>query len=44
MQVDVWPLACRASRAPGVATNEQRRICFHWSDGDAYEVEIVDYH
>jgi len=24
--------------------NEQYRICFRWSDGDAYEVEIVDYH
>ena len=23
--------------------NEQRRICFVWKDGDAYEVEIVDY-
>ena len=24
--------------------NDQWRICFVWSDGDAYEVEIVDYH
>ncbi len=24
--------------------NDQWRICFEWSDGDAYEVEIVDYH
>jgi proteic killer suppression protein len=24
--------------------NDQWRICFRWSDGDAYEVEIVDYH
>lgn len=24
--------------------NDQFRICFHWRDGDAYEVEIVDYH
>ncbi len=24
--------------------NEQYRVCFRWSDGDAYEVEIVDYH
>jgi proteic killer suppression protein len=22
----------------------QWRICFLWKDGDAYEVEIVDYH
>lgn len=24
--------------------NDQWRICFRWSEGDAYEVEIVDYH
>lgn len=24
--------------------NEQFRICFIWRDGDALEVEIVDYH
>ena len=24
--------------------NDRYRICFRWSDGDAYEVEIVDYH
>ena len=24
--------------------NNQYRICFHWEDGDVYEVEIVDYH
>jgi len=23
---------------------DQWRICFVWDDGDAYEVEIVDYH
>ena len=22
----------------------QYRVCFRWEDGDAYEVEIVDYH
>ena len=27
-----------------VRVNEQWRICFRWSDGHAYEVEIVDYH
>jgi proteic killer suppression protein len=27
-----------------IRINEQWRICFRWSDGDAYEVEIVDYH
>lgn len=24
--------------------NRQYRICFRWSDGDAEDVEIVDYH
>ncbi|HEX2553536.1 MAG TPA: type II toxin-antitoxin system RelE/ParE family toxin [Microvirga sp.] len=24
--------------------NDQFRVCFRWSAGDAYEVEIVDYH
>ncbi len=24
--------------------NDQWRLCFRWSDGDAYDVEIVDYH
>ncbi|HSN77063.1 MAG TPA: type II toxin-antitoxin system RelE/ParE family toxin [Anaerolineae bacterium] len=24
--------------------NDQWRICFVWQDGDAYQVEIVDYH
>jgi proteic killer suppression protein len=24
--------------------NDQWRICFIWRDGDAYEVEIADYH
>jgi proteic killer suppression protein len=24
--------------------NDQWRVCFRWRDGDAYEVEIVDYH
>jgi addiction module HigA family antidote len=25
-------------------TNDQWRLCFVWRDGDAYEVEITDYH
>ncbi|MEX2436777.1 MAG: type II toxin-antitoxin system RelE/ParE family toxin [Candidatus Paceibacterota bacterium] len=24
--------------------NNQWRICFYWNKGNAYEVEIVDYH
>ena len=27
-----------------IRINDQWRICFIWDDGDAYEVEIVDYH
>jgi proteic killer suppression protein len=27
-----------------IRINEQWRICFAWSEGSAYEVEIVDYH
>jgi len=24
--------------------NDQFRVCFTWKDGDAYDVEITDYH
>ena len=27
-----------------IRINEQYRICFRWEAGDAYEVEITDYH
>lgn len=27
-----------------IRINEQWRICFVWREGDAHEVEIVDYH
>ncbi len=27
-----------------IRINDQWRICFPWDCGDAYEVEIVDYH
>ncbi len=27
-----------------IRINEQWRICFKWHKGDAYEVEITDYH
>ncbi|MGN6499506.1 MAG: type II toxin-antitoxin system RelE/ParE family toxin [Tsuneonella sp.] len=27
-----------------VSINMQWRICFLWKDGNAYDVEIVDYH
>jgi len=27
-----------------IRINDQWRICFPWSDGDAHDVQIVDYH
>jgi proteic killer suppression protein len=27
-----------------IRINDQFRLCFRWSEGDACEVEIVDYH
>jgi proteic killer suppression protein len=27
-----------------IRINDQYRLCFVWQDGDAYDVEIVDYH
>jgi proteic killer suppression protein len=28
----------------GIRINDQYRICFEWRDGDAHDVEIVDYY
>lgn len=27
-----------------IRINDQWRICFGWDNGDAFDVEIVDYH
>ena len=27
-----------------IRINDQRRVCFRWDAGDAYEVEVTDYH
>jgi proteic killer suppression protein len=27
-----------------IRINDQWRICFRWADGNAHDVEIVDYH
>ena len=27
-----------------IRVNQQYRVCFHWEDGYADEVEVVDYH
>lgn len=34
----------RRSGQYSIRINEQWRVCFGWRDGDAYDVEIVDYH
>jgi toxin HigB-1 len=31
-------------RQHSISINDQWRICFVWKDGDACDVEIVDYH
>ena len=27
-----------------IRINQQWRVCFRWENGEAYEVEITDYH
>ena len=27
-----------------IRINQQYRICFRWEDGNAYDVEVTDYH
>ena len=27
-----------------ISINKQYRVCFEWRNGDAYDVEITDYH
>jgi proteic killer suppression protein len=34
----------RRSGQYSIRINDQWRICFTWKDGDAHDVEIVDYH
>ena len=38
--------ALRGDRAGqhSIRVNDQYRICFRWKDGDAFEVELTDYH
>lgn len=37
-------LAGRRAGQYSVRVNDQWRVCFRWAEGDAYDVEIVDYH
>ncbi len=38
--------ALRGDRAGqySIRINDQWRVCFRWLGGDAYDVQIVDYH
>jgi predicted nucleic acid-binding protein len=31
-------------RQHSIRINDQYRVCFRWNDGDAFDVEITDYH
>jgi proteic killer suppression protein len=37
-------LAGRRRGQHSIRINDQWRICFRWRAGDAFDVEIVDYH
>ena len=38
------PLKGRRKGQHSIRVNDQWRVCFRWRDGDAYDVEICDYH
>jgi len=38
------PLSGDRQGQHSIRINRQWRVCFVWQSGDAYEVEIVDYH
>ncbi|MGB7760646.1 MAG: type II toxin-antitoxin system RelE/ParE family toxin [Bryobacteraceae bacterium] len=38
------PLLGERAGTYSIRINDQWRICFAWFDGDAHDVEIVDYH
>jgi proteic killer suppression protein len=37
-------LSGRRAGQHSIRINDQWRVCFRWNKGDAYEVEITDYH
>ncbi len=37
-------LAFDRKGAYSIRINDQWRVCFRWQDGDAHDVEVVDYH
>ena len=38
------PLRADRRGQHSIRINDQWRICFRWTEGDAHDVEIVDYH
>jgi proteic killer suppression protein len=38
------PLTGQRAGQHSIRINDQWRICFRWTEGDAYDVEITDYH
>jgi toxin HigB-1 len=38
------PLSHDRAGQHAIRINDQFRLCFRWHDGNAYEVEITDYH
>lgn len=38
------PLGGNRKGQYSIRINDQYRVCFAWKDGDAYDVEITDYH
>jgi len=38
------PLAGDRKGQHSIRINDQYRICFVWKDGEAHQVEVVDYH
>ncbi|MDQ3562913.1 MAG: type II toxin-antitoxin system RelE/ParE family toxin, partial [Pseudomonadota bacterium] len=38
------PASALVRRQHSIRINDQWRVCFRWSEGDAEDVEIVDYH
>jgi proteic killer suppression protein len=38
------PLSGKRKGQHSIRINDQYRVCFVWESGDAYEVEVTDYH
>ena len=37
-------MKCDRKGQHSIRINDQWRVCFRWQDGDAFEVEVTDYH